>query len=100
MQWRELFCGGRINIAKDQHVFEAIFAPALVSVASFKSLRVFNVPKSMMDLICSRNSGVFSCPWAETACCTAAVTQELNGVISDGFTEEGRAEHGPVKPHW
>src|SRR6266536_4662609 len=25
-----------------------------------------------IDLICSRNSGAFLCPWAETACCTAA----------------------------
>ena len=32
-----------------------------------------------IDLICSGNSGVFSCRWAETACCTAAVTQELMG---------------------
>jgi len=31
MQWRELFCGGRMNIAKDQHVFEAIFATAIIN---------------------------------------------------------------------
>jgi hypothetical protein len=31
MQSRELFCARRMNIAKDQHVFESILAPSLIN---------------------------------------------------------------------
>src|SRR5215472_605915 len=43
------------------------------------------------DLICSRNSGVFSCPWAETACCTAASSTSCSvpEILSEQFFSLG-----------
>jgi hypothetical protein len=45
MQGRELFCAGRMNIAKDQHVFKAILTPTLVTAASFECLGIFECAK-------------------------------------------------------
>ena len=45
MQGRELFCAGRMNIAKDQPVFKAILTPTLVTAASFECLGIFERAK-------------------------------------------------------
>src|SRR6266516_4053121 len=39
-----------------------------------------------IDLICSRNSGAFLCPWAETACCTAA--SSTSSSVPEIFSEQ------------
>jgi hypothetical protein len=41
MQRRQLFCAGRMNIAKKQHVFESILAPPLISASAFEFLWIF-----------------------------------------------------------
>src|SRR5438477_3720305 len=45
MQSRELFCSGRMNIAKEQHVFESILAPSLITASAFECLRIFECAK-------------------------------------------------------
>jgi len=37
MQRPKLFCARRMNIAKDQHVFESILTPSLISASAFES---------------------------------------------------------------
>ena len=38
MQRRKLFCAGCMNIAEEQHVFESILAPPLISALAFECL--------------------------------------------------------------
>jgi hypothetical protein len=38
MQRRKFFCAGRVNIAEEQHVFESILAPPLISATAFECL--------------------------------------------------------------
>jgi hypothetical protein len=45
MQRRELFYAGRMNITKDQHVFEPILAPNLVPAAPSECLGIFERAK-------------------------------------------------------
>ena len=45
MQSRELFCAGRMKIAKDQHVFESVLAPSLITASAFECLRIFERAK-------------------------------------------------------
>ena len=58
MQRCERFCTGRMDIAKHQHVFEAIFAPNLVPAPTLERLRVFesteqNVPnRNVCEIVC------------------------------------------------
>jgi hypothetical protein len=48
MQRCELFHAGRMNIAKDQHVFKAILTPTLVSAASCESVGIFECSKEQV----------------------------------------------------
>ena len=45
MQRCELLRTGRMNITKEQHVFEPVFAPTLVAAASFECSWVFECAK-------------------------------------------------------
>ena len=45
MQGRKLFSAGCMNIAEEQHVFESIFAPHLISATAFEYLRIFKRTK-------------------------------------------------------
>ena len=45
MQRCELFHAGRMNITKDQHVFEPILTPNLIAAASCESLGIFECSK-------------------------------------------------------
>ncbi len=45
MQRRKLFCAGRVNIAEEQHVFESILAPSLITALAFECLRIFERAK-------------------------------------------------------
>lgn len=58
MQSRELFRRGRMNIAEDQHVFEPVLAPTLVTAFPFKLFWIFkrakeHVPKwNVGEIVC------------------------------------------------
>jgi hypothetical protein len=41
----KLVCAGRMNIAKEQHVFESILAPSLITASAFECLRIFERAK-------------------------------------------------------
>ena len=45
VQRRELLCASRMNITKEQHVFESIFAPLLISALAVECLRIFERAK-------------------------------------------------------
>lgn len=45
MQSRKVFCAGRVNIAKEQHVFEPVLAPPLVSASAFECLWILERAK-------------------------------------------------------
>src|SRR6476620_1266719 len=45
MQRPKLFCAGRMNIAKEQHVFESILTPSLITASAFECLRIFERAK-------------------------------------------------------
>ena len=50
MERCELLCARRVNVSKSEHVFEAIFAPWLITAFAFKNVGIFecaekNVPK-------------------------------------------------------
>src|SRR5260370_33875106 len=45
MQSRDLFYARRMNIAKDQHVFESVLAPRYITASSFETLRICYCPE-------------------------------------------------------
>ena len=45
MQRRAILHLGRMNVAKNQHVFESFFAPALVAAAALECFRIFESAK-------------------------------------------------------
>ena len=62
MQRRKLFRAGCVHISKNQHVFESILAPALITAPTFKFLRILECPKEHVP---KRNIREIICVMAE-----------------------------------